>query len=93
MADDLWPETSITRLRIATGFRPRDGVMGLSFNRHDNAVEDSFRQVPSIAERLAAEIAEWPQTEEERLRRVAKVEADVASWASFDWKGKFDALS
>lgn len=74
---DAWPETSIARLRIATGFRPRDGVMGLSFNRGDAASEDGFKAVPGIAERLAAEMAEWPQTEEERLRRVAKVEADM----------------
>lgn len=76
-----YPLSVLSALRQQQGMREVVGEAGYM---------RASRLLPGIAERLAAEMAEWPQTEEERLRRVAKVEADIALWAGYNWKGAID---
>ncbi len=79
--DTGYPLSTLSALRQQQGMREVAGEAGYM---------PSSRLRPGIAEQLDAEIAEWPQTEEERLERVAKVEADMALWAGYNWKGAID---
>ena len=68
-----YPLSTLSALRQQQGITETLGEAGYM---------PASRRRPGIAEIVAAEIAEWPQTEEERLRRVAKVEADMAKWGT-----------